>query len=260
MYRFEKMHGLGNDFMLIDAASQTENVALPPPAEVISRWADRRYGVGFDQLIYLFNKDGRQQYQFYNSDGGPAEQCGNGQRAIALYLNKQGHAMPMTIEGAGGSVQLDYQEDDCITTRFEQAYHHEIRQISLLGASVTAYVVDVGNPHCVLMSGDVATESLPEKAALVGAYFDSGVNVEMMQIINDYHVQIRIYERGAGETLACGSGAAAAAIVLRHYFEGRDEVTVSMPGGDLQVSLSQACDKMSLIGPARMVYQGQIYE
>ncbi|MCW8870479.1 MAG: diaminopimelate epimerase [Proteobacteria bacterium] len=260
MYHFEKLHGLGNDFMLLDADRQPDDVKLPPRAATIKRWSDRRYGVGFDQLIYLFKKNGRQCYQFFNADGSLAEQCGNGQRAIALYLNKQGYSMPMTIEGSGGSVQLDYQEDDCITTRFEQAYHHEMRQISLLGASVTAYVVDVGNPHCVLMSGDVATESLPEKAALVGAYFDSGVNVEMMQIINDHHVQIRIYERGAGETLACGSGAAAAAIVLRYYFEGGDEVTVSMPGGDLQVSLSQACDKMSLIGPARMVYQGQIYE
>jgi diaminopimelate epimerase len=254
------MHGLGNDFMLIDAACQDDDLTLPPPATAINRWADRRYGVGFDQLIYLFRNNDHIRYQFFNADGSPAEQCGNGQRAIALYLNNGQHKMPMTIDGSGGPVQLNYRDDDCITASFEQAYHHDKRQLSLLGAPVTAYVVDVGNPHCVVISGDIAIEPLAEKAALISAYFSSGVNVEVMQIMADNHVKIRIYERGTGETRACGSGAAAAAIVLRHYFDGKNEITISMPGGDLQVSLSEACDKMTLIGPARSVYQGQIYD
>lgn len=260
MYRFEKMHGLGNDFMLLDADCQDAGVHLPPPAPVISRWADRRYGVGFDQLICITRDNGGLRYQFFNADGKPAEQCGNGQRAIALYLHNKQQPMPITVDGSGGPVQLNYRNDNYITVSFEQACQHEKQSLKLKGTKVTAYFVDVGNPHCVLISDDIDREPLAEKAALISADFESGVNVEVMQIITDNHVKIRIQERGAGETQACGSGAAAAAVVLRHYFKGQRAVTVSMPGGDLQVSLSEACDKISLTGPAKSVYQGQIYE
>jgi len=259
-YHFEKMHGLGNDFMLLDAESQPQGLTLPPPATAIKRWSDRRFGVGFDQFIYLFRENGRQCYQFFNADGSSAEQCGNGQRAIALYLKNKQQDMPVTIHGAGGPVQLNHSDDGHMAITLQQPYRHEKRQLSLPGTTVTAYVVDVGNPHCVIVSDDIEAEKLTDLAAQISAYFESGINLEVLQIINGKHVQIRIHERGAGETLACGSGAAAAAIVLHHYFDGRAQVTVSMPGGDLQVSLSQACDKISLIGPARSVYQGQIYE
>lgn len=260
MYRFEKMDGLGNDFMLLDADCQDKTCTLPPTAQAIRRWSDRRRGIGFDQLIYLYKQQDTQYYQFFNADGSPAEQCGNGQRAIALYLKNKQLAMPITIEGAGGPVQLNHQDDDHITVSFTQTYQYEKKQLSLLGMPVTAYLVDVGNPHCIILSADVEGEALAEKAALISAYFDSGINVEMMQIISDHHVRVRVYERGAGETLACGSGAAAVAIVLRHYFKGQQDIKVSMPGGDLQVLLSAECDKISLIGPARSVYQGQIYD
>lgn len=259
-YRFEKMHGLGNDFMLLDADCQAHGLNLPPPAQTIRRWSDRRRGVGFDQLIYLYRENGDQWYQFFNADGSPAEQCGNGQRAIALYLKNKQQTMPMTIQGAGGQVQLNHKDDDHISITLAQSYHHEKRQLSMLTTSVTAYIVDVGNPHCVIVSADIETEQLTEKAALINAYFKTGINVEVMQIINAKHVQIRIHERGAGETLACGSGAAAAAIVMHQYFQGSQDITVSMPGGDLQVLLDRDCDKISLIGPARSVYQGQIYD
>lgn len=259
-YRFEKMHGLGNDFMLLDAESQPDGLTLPPPPATIKKWSDRRYGVGFDQLIYLCRENGDRWYQFFNADGSPAEQCGNGQRAIALYLKNKRQTMPMTIQGAGGPVQLNHREDDHITATLEQAYRHEKRQLSMLATTVTAYIVDVGNPHCVIVSGDIETEQLSEKAALISAYFKAGINLEVMQIINQKHVRIRIHERGAGETMACGSGAAAAAIVMQQYFQGSENMTVSMPGGDLQVLLHRDCDKISLIGPARSVYQGQIYD
>ena len=258
-YQFEKMHGLGNDFMLLDADSQPDGLTLPPPAAAIKRWSDRRYGVGFDQLIYLYRENGSQHYQFFNADGRPAEQCGNGQRAIALYLKNKHQAMPMTILGAGGPVELNHNRDGHMVITLQQPYRHEKRQLSLAGTTVTAYVVDVGNPHCVIVSDDIEADHLTQTATQLSPYFDSGVNLELMQIIDEQHVKIRIHERGAGETLACGSGAAAAAIVMRHYFQGALETKVSMPGGDLQVLLGADCDKISLIGPAKSVYQGQIY-
>lgn len=259
-YQFEKMHGLGNDFMLLDADAQPAGLTLPPPAESIQRWSDRRFGVGFDQLIYLYRQHGGLHYRFFNADGRPAEQCGNGQRAIALYLKNKEVTMPVTIHGAGGPVQLNAGEDGHMAITLQQPYRHEKQSLNLSGTTVTAYLVDVGNPHCVILSDDVAAEHLTEQAAQISAYFDSGVNLELLQIISDTHIQIRIHERGSGETLACGSGAAAAAIVMRHYFQGALETKVSMPGGDLQVLLGTDCDKISLIGPAKSVYQGHIYD
>ncbi|GAA4825323.1 diaminopimelate epimerase [Marinicella pacifica] len=259
-YRFEKMHGLGNDFMLLDADCQPAGLTLPPDAERIRLWSDRRLGVGFDQLIYLFKKNKLQCYQFYNADGSAAEQCGNGQRAIALYFKNKQVAMPMTIHGVGGQVVLDHKADGRLAITLNQAFHYQQKNLRLPNTEINAYLVDVGNPHCVLISDDVSQEPLAENASRIGALFEAGVNLEVMQIIRDNQVRIRVYERGTGETPACGSGAAAAAIVLRHYFKGQDQVTVSMPGGDLTVLLNNACDKISLIGPAKFVYQGQIYE
>lgn len=259
-YHFEKMHGLGNDFMLLDAECQDQTLTLPPTKEAICRWSDRRLGIGFDQLIYLYKDNGQQCYQFFNADGGAAQQCGNGQRAIALYLKNKQHTMPLTVDGAGGKVQLNHKSDDHIAITLAQSYRHETRQLSLVGTPVTAYLVDVGNPHCVVLSADIETEPLNEKAALINAYFSDGVNFEVMQIMADNHVCIRVHERGVGETLACGSGAAAVAVVMRYYFQGDQNIKVSMPGGDLQVSLADDCDRITLTGPARSVYQGQIYD
>src|SRR5690606_19506677 len=260
-YQFEKLQGLGNDFMLLDARRQQDNVKLPPLPATISRWADRHTGVGFDQFIYLAAGANGLHYRFYNADGTEAQQCGNGQRAIALYLHSQKElSKNTTVYGAGGSVKLAFKDPDHITVTINQPYKWQPQKLSVLGEKLTGYFVDVGNPHWLYLSEDVSQEALAEKAAEITTNFAAGTNVEALQVDNEGCLSIRIFERGAGETLACGSGACAAAVVAHHELGMGKEIAVNMPGGCLHVALSEGCDTISFTGPARRVYQGIIYE
>ncbi|MFC3192633.1 diaminopimelate epimerase [Marinicella sediminis] len=250
---FEKLHGLGNDFMLLDwrdgATPLTLNAAL------IAQWADRRYGVGFDQLIVLSQQPAGIQYQFYNADGGAAEQCGNGQRAIAHYLYRQGELdQPITIMGAGGPVTLSYQDEDHISVELAQKITQQAQTI----AGVNGHYVNLGNPHWAYVAEDLQASDLPAISAQARQVHESGVNTEAISRINDQHIRIRVIERGVGETLACGSGACAAAIAAGQLLGTGNPITVSMPGGDVQVNYDLDCDKIKLTGPARLVYRGQI--
>lgn len=260
-YRFEKMHGLGNDFMLLDARQHQDSVTLPPASATIRHWADRHTGIGFDQLIFLDSGSQGLHYYFYNADGSQAQQCGNGQRAIALYLQSRNELVEnATVYGAGGPVSLHYKDADHIAVTMKQAYRFEAQTLKVGAESMAGYFVDVGNPHWLYVCEDVADENLSEKAAQIAANFPQGVNVEAVQIRSDRQLNIRIYERGAGETLACGSGACAVAVVAHHLWAMAKKLAVVMPGGSLQIELSDDCDTIRFIGPARRVYQGVINE
>lgn len=247
--------------MLLDARRQRANVPLPPSPATISRWAGRHTGVGFDQFIYLQAGTKGINYRFYNADGTEAQQCGNGQRAIALYLhNQKEFTETTTVYGAGGPVTLAFKDVDHITVTLAQAYQYQAQKLSVLGETLAGFAVDVGNPHWLYLCDDVTQEPLAEKAAEIAGHFAAGVNVEALQIDKQGHLSIRIFERGAGETLACGSGACAAAVVAHHELGMGKKIAITMPGGSLEVALSAACDTISFTGPARRVYQGIIYE
>lgn len=250
-YTFEKLHGLGNDFMLLDCRDDQFNASTAQIAE----WANRRTGVGFDQLIVIDQDDSGLSYRFFNADGGEAEQCGNGQRAIAYYLHHQGvvvNNLPLT--GLGGEVHLHYKDAGRISVTFDQ----EVKVKEQTIAGIAGYFVDVGNPHWVYHEPELTVSDLVPLSHIVANQFKSGVNFEAIKKIDDHHIQLRVIERGVGETQACGSGACAAAIASATLLGTTTPLTVSMLGGDLRVSYDLACDKITLTGPMCSVYKGQI--
>ena len=249
--KFEKLHGLGNDFMLLDCHEQPVTTTT---AQVIE-WANRKTGIGFDQLIIIEQHEAGLGYRFFNADGGEAEQCGNGQRAIAHYLHRQGvKVQNLKLMGLGGEVVLSYQNEDVISVTFNQSIKVEPQEV----AGVAGYFVDIGNPHWVYHEPQLRAKDLQPLSHLVNHSFASGANVEAIKKINDHHIQLRVIERGVGETQACGSGACAAAIASATLLDTKSPLTVSMLGGDLLVSLDSEDDKVTLTGPIRAVYQGQI--
>lgn len=248
---FQKLHGLGNDFMLLDCREQAFDVATAQMVE----WANRRTGVGFDQLIVIEQKPSGLHYRFFNADGGEAEQCGNGQRAIAHYLHHHGTAAKnLKLTGLGGEVILNYHDQDNIAVTFNQSITVKESQV----AGVDGYYVEMGNPHWVYHEPDLRAKDLKPLSHLVNNAFESGANVEAVKKINDHHIQLRVIERGVGETQACGSGACAAAIASATLLQTTTPLTVSMLGGDVQVSYDLAGDKITLTGPVRAVYSGTL--
>lgn len=248
---FEKMHGLGNDFMLIDCREQ----AFDLDAAQITEWANRRLGVGFDQLIVIEAHGDELSYRFFNADGGEAEQCGNGQRAIAHYLHRHGVLVDnLRLQGKGGDVFLNYHNEDRIDVTFSQAVMVEEQTI----AGIDGFFVEFGNPHWVYHEPQLTHKDLLPMSHLVANQFTAGINFEAIKKINDRHIQLRVIERGVGETQACGSGACAAAIASATLLGTTTPLTVSMQGGDVKVSYDLACDKITLTGSARSIYQGTI--
>lgn len=243
---FHKMHGLGNDFMLID---QSEGWVVPP-AETIQAWANRRTGVGFDQLIVVANKQGQWQYRFFNADGSEAEQCGNGQRALALYLQRF-HQVDgaHVVTGLGGDVGLLCHDEDHIEVTLQQQV-----TCTPLKAGVA---VDVGNPHWVLATDDLTTADFSPWQEQAKDLFPEGVNIELVETLAPDEIAIRIVERGVGETQACGSGACAAAWVAAQN-SGQGSIKVNMPGGTLMIHCDEKGGKIRMVGSAKHVYQGVI--
>lgn len=242
---FHKLHGLGNDFVLIDGRI-SESV---PTASQIKAWADRRTGVGFDQLIYLSQQGEILHYRFFNADGSEAEQCGNGQRALALYLHRTGwQQWPVTVHGLGGDVVLDLKDKDRILVTLKPQVNIETKDIGV--------AADVGNPHWVIRQDNLDEVDWSRHTNDAASRFPDGVNIELVQPLSKSTMKIRVHERGVGETLACGSGACAAAWV-GHVLMGMDQqIQVQMPGGDLTIVCDVNHDRITMIGSARYVFQG----
>lgn len=254
---FTKMHGLGNDFMVLEGVRQALKIT---PAQ-IREWADRKTGIGFDQCLLVLpatTKDADFDYKIYNSDGSEAGQCGNGARCVTKFIRDQGlsakdHLILNTrdrlltcLHQPNGEVKVDMgqprwlPEDAC-----EFPYH----------------AVDLGNPHAVIRVEQIDTFDLNTAARMIRTQpnFPDGVNVGAMQIIDSHHIRLRVNERGAGETAACGSGACAAMVVARHYFQANSSVRVTLTGGDLQVEWSgDLHGGVWMTGPATTVYQGSL--
>ena len=269
---FTKMHGLGNDFVVVNALEQ----AFSPDRDQIRRIADRRYGIGCDQLLVI--RPGRhEQADFlvgiYNSDGSEAEQCGNGMRCVAAYMRDNGFVGKdeMVAETASGMVKL-YVEGDRIrvdmgrpgfdpvdiplaATEQQKRYNLDVDGINIEFAALS-----LGNPHAVLLVDDVdrAAVSVVGPQLQSHAAFPSSVNVGFMQILDDSRIRLRVYERGAGETPACGSGACAAVAAGIKVYNLARTVAVSLPGGSLEVSWADDDAPIWMKGPSTTVYEGNI--
>lgn len=271
--RFSKMHGLGNDFMVIDA---TAKLWEPSPAQVRA-WADRHTGIGFDQLLLItspLSSDVDFGYRIFNADGSEVQQCGNGVRCLARYVKEKGMTAKPTIQVATktSKMQLRFQTDgrvevDMGVPNFEPSalpFRYPAKQtgyeLEIDGESVHFGAVSMGNPHIVIPVNDINIAPVEELGGVLTNHpaFPERVNVGFMQIVATNLIRLRVYERGAGETLACGSGACAAVAIGHDWGLLDSNVNVDLLGGQLTISWSGAGQPLYMTGPAEFVFDGEM--
>ena len=270
--KFTKMHGLGNDFVVIDAVNQ--QVSLSP--EQLRRLADRHLGVGCDQILLIEKAegDGDFRYRIFNADGGEVEQCGNGARCFVRYVHDRGMTdkKEVRIETLSGVVIPKFEEDGEVTVnmgvpKFEPREIPFIAQqraptypLRLDDKQVEISVVSMGNPHAVRVVSDLDNAPVLTEGPLIEKHsrFPQRVNAGYMEIIDPHHIRLRVYERGTGETLACGTGACAAAVagIQRGVLES--PVKVSFFTGDLFIRWEGENQPVWMTGPAVAVFDGEI--
>jgi len=271
--KFTKMQGLGNDFVMLDGVRQA--VALS--AEQVRRIADRHFGVGCDQILVVEapREPGTDfHYRIFNADGGEVEQCGNGARCFVRFVRDQGltDKTVIRVSIAGGIIEPRLERDGRVTVdmgvpRFEPAdipfvavRREPTYRLEVEGAAREINVLSMGNPHAVQFVPDVARAPVVTEGPLIECHarFPQRVNAGYAQVLDRRHVRLRVWERGAGETLACGTGACAAAVagILRGLLEA--EVTITTRGGDLGVSWRGEGTPVLMTGPAETVFEGEL--
>ncbi|MEZ5541200.1 MAG: diaminopimelate epimerase [Pseudomonadota bacterium] len=270
---FTKMHGLGNDFVVIDAINQ--QVALD--SATVRRLADRHFGIGCDQLLLVEPASSAAadfRYRIFNADGGEVAQCGNGARCFMQFLHERGLSDKprIRVETQNGILELVRNPDGQITVNmgvprlapaeipFAAALQSTHYTLEVEGRPYEIGALSMGNPHAVLLVADIATAPVATLGPLIERHprFPERVNVGFMQILDEATVHVRVYERGAGETLACGSGACAAVVAGRLWEELDETVKVILSGGELVVSWPGEGHPVMMTGPATTVYQGRI--
>ncbi|HCE1882130.1 diaminopimelate epimerase [Vibrio parahaemolyticus] len=272
-FHFSKMHGLGNDFMVVDCI--TQNVFFSQ--DLIRRLADRHTGVGFDQLLVVeapYDPETDFHYRIFNADGSEVEQCGNGARCFARFVRLKGltNKYSISVSTKKGKMILDVEDDGEVTVNmgvpeFEpnkipfKAKQKEKTYIMRAGdKTLFCGAVSMGNPHVVTVVDDVDTADVDTLGPLLESHerFPERVNAGFMQIVDRNNIRLRVYERGAGETQACGSGACGAVAVgiLQGLLD--ESVKVSLPGGELHISWQGPGKPLFMTGPATHVFDGQL--
>jgi len=271
--RFAKMQGQGNDFVVIDGVRQEIVIT----AELARRIADRHFGVGCDQILLverptLPGNDFR--YRIWNSDGGEVEQCGNGSRCFARFVLEEGLTAKhvMRVETASGVISPHVEATGRVTVdmgrpRFEPReipFRAEAAAVTypleVGGETVTVGVVSMGNPHAVQVVDDVDAAPVRSQGPIIEnhAAFPRRVNAGYMQVVSRSHIRLRVWERGAGETLACGTGACAAVVAGIRMGLIDSPVTVTTSGGDLTIEWSGNGSPVMMAGDAVRVFDGEI--
>ncbi len=271
--KFTKMHGLGNDFVVIDAIRQT--VKLSP--EKIRWLADRHFGVGCDQVLLVESAHQAHadfRYRIFNADGSEVAQCGNGARCFARFVREQGlcDKEEIQVDTDAGRLVLRLAEGERVTVNMG-APRHSPAEIPLSmpserfrytlevdGQTCTFGAVSMGNPHAVLWVEEVDEAPVATLGPLLENHpaFPERVNVGFMQAIDAHHIRLRVFERGSGETLACGSGACAAAVVGIEQGLLLSPVSVELPGGELSIAWQGRGYPVFMTGPAVTVFEGSI--
>jgi diaminopimelate epimerase len=265
MINFTKMHGLGNDFVVIN--NLDGDVCLS--VEEIRQLGDRRFGIGFDQLLMIesaTSKNADFRYVIFNADGSEVNQCGNGARCFALYIHKKNlsYKNPLTVETKAGFLILNINSDDTVKvemgipnfnpSKIPLKFNQESPEYLIEGLQIGS--LSIGNPHAILIQKDLTDINLIASKIQSSDFFPEGVNVGFMKVLNEREIQLRVVERGVGETLACGSGACAA--VIHGIRQGLldSKVKVHLNGGDVSVEFYGK--KVYLTGPGKFVYEGSI--
>lgn len=273
LLRFTKMHGLGNDFVVLDLITQRYRLR----ERDILRIADRHFGIGCDQILVVEhpqrpNVDFR--YRIYNCDGSEVEQCGNGARCFAKFVSDKKLTGKSTIrvETNAGDIELELISNHQVRVNMgppilapqdipllmdKQATHY---QLQLPDQAIEVGAVSMGNPHCTLLIDDINTDQVTTLGPIIESHpnFPERVNVGFMQVVDRQYIKLRVYERGAGETLACGSGACAAVVVGQLQGLLDEQVSVSLPGGQLTIEWRGLGHPVMMTGPATTVFEGQI--
>lgn len=271
--QFSKMHGLGNDFMVIDGV--TQNVYLTD--ELIRRLSDRHCGIGFDQLLLVeppYDPDLDFHYRIFNADGSEVAQCGNGARCFARFVSLKGltNKKEIGVSTAKGKMVLSLKEDGQIRVNMGEPIWepaqipfnaNKMEKNYILRTDIQTVlcgVVSMGNPHCVLQVEDVTTANVEQLGPQLESHerFPERANIGFMQILNRHHIKLRVFERGAGETQACGSGACAAVAVGILQGNLDHNVQVDLPGGSLQIEWDGLGHPLFMTGDATHIYDGYI--
>ena len=265
---FVKMHGLGNDFMVVEWPRESP----PPTSATVRAWADRRTGIGFDSLLIVDRgvNGAKPSYRVFNADGGESEQCGNGARCIARWLAPKPDST-LALQSAGGIIEAHVLKDGYVTVNLGEpnfrpaalpfvAPEADRYRRTLPSGDVEFGAVSMGNPHAVIAVDSVETAPVGILGPGLAAHrdFPSSVNVGFMQRLDDTRIRLRVYERGVGETRACGTGAAAAVAIGRRWGVLGEEVAVSLPGGVLTVRWKGPGSALWQTGPTTQVYEGRI--
>jgi diaminopimelate epimerase len=269
--KFTKMHGAGNDFMVIDAINQTVLLS----EQQIQMLAHRQFGVGFDQLLLVETSTIADfKYRIFNADGSEVSQCGNGARCFVRFVAEQGlsNKREIRVETASGIITPKLEENGLVTVnmgapKFEPNAIPFIADstascysLIVSNHSVEISVVSMGNPHAVQIVEDVENAPVVSLGRKIELHprFPERVNAGFMQIMNAHHIKLRVFERGSGETLACGTGACAAVVAGIQLGQLTSPVTVSARGGDLQITWQGSDAPVMMTGPAVTVFTGTI--
>jgi len=271
--KFTKMHGLGNDFVVIDAINQPVNLT----SEQIRFIADRRLGVGCDQLLLVeapLTQEAEFRYRIFNADGGEVEQCGNGARCFARFVIEKGLTKNKNIpvETNSGLIVLSLEENGEVTVNmgvpgfepaslpFKADAVSKLYELETSRGELDISAVSMGNPHAILEVENIEHAAVEILGPEIESHqrFPERVNVGFMQVISPDSIKLRVFERGAGETQACGTGACAAVAAGRVLGKLAESVKVSLPGGELVIRWAGENEPLFMTGPATHVFEGRI--
>lgn len=275
--RFTKMHGLGNDFVVIDATGAP--VDLRP--ERVRALADRHFGIGCDQLLVVEPPSAEAaaagvdfRYRIFNADGGEVEQCGNGARCFARFVHDKGLTTrrEIRVETRAGIIAPRLLDDGLVMVDmgvpvfepakipFVSASEAVVQLLDVDGRSVAITALSMGNPHAVQVVADVGTAPVGEWGARIASHprFPARVNAGFAEVLDGHRIRLRVYERGAGETLACGTGACAAAVTVILRGLAASPVRVDTQGGRLDIAWAGPGAPVLMTGPAETVFEGEI--
>jgi diaminopimelate epimerase len=260
---FTKMHGLGNDFVVV-AANDTDAL---PTAKLWRALADRRTGIGFDQALVILpprQADATAYYRIFNADGGEVEQCGNGVRCVAEWLRMQGRATAplLKLDSSGGRVEAAFVAAGMVAVNMGVPRFASTGESMLQvdGEEVLFTEVSMGNPHIVLRVPSVEEAPVGTLGARLESHqrFPQRTNVGFLQVIDPAHARLRVFERGVGETKACGTGACAAMASARRQGLLAAEAEISLPGGALQLRWQGEGSNLWMTGPATVAFRGEV--
>ncbi len=272
LLRFTKMHGLGNDFMVVDLVTQSARFT----PEKVRQLADRNFGIGFDQLLLVEPPDRPEmdfRYRIFNADGSEVEQCGNGARCFARFVqdHKLSHKRTLKVQTTKGDIVLSVQDNGEISVDmgaprlqptevpFQADAEAATYSLEVDGQNHEVSAVSMGNPHGVLLVEDLDNAPVHTLGPKIEHHprFPERCNAGFMQVISRTEVRLRVWERGVGETLACGTGACAAMVAGRLRGLLDDDVRVHLPGGSLRIQWAGAGEPVIMTGPATRVFEGQ---